>query len=836
MSLNLFRCVICKRAFFDESRRNEHTKSEHRKSSYPTSDLTVPETEQSCLNSTTRPVQNCEFSKHKLYKPTSVNTKHSKHRERRNMSRARHYAGRRLSGQFQYLLKHLDQLWPPDKNSKIEGLKRFRKLGWLLSKITGHNYSREKHGPVKIVQVLNHEFCQNKHLNEKRIRDIQDKTGISQLYIKAWFKWKKNLELTTSPKKVLQESFYSCQYPSQETIKTIASVITSTQQKVESWFLISRVIADILDPSANDTKEMVLWRMFHLRFGEGLQNSDVKLASYLLDMKVEIVMKIFQIWCGRFGVANHMDAETYEAGENEMTQTLQRVQTNTKHGSDVVCIEDDSGGKSGDDSIYQSFLRLNYSAEVSDDSDDNVMVNTAKEMPHVAKESSDSLTAEKKLVKTKRLVNTAENVEGASADETSVVLTPTTTPQAQTPMTENLLTNSNSFATSKNVAVKERVNAVENESVGATNLVPSITSDGALCNNVGKPSITFNPYIKLEGNSNEANKEENIRLTDIIKGTEKVGATEATVGNRHWDVKLEVRMNVTEAFETQNENLSGGMVARVVIPPEERICDERIIYKGIFYQKETTQHPNSSNEHQKILNQDKDFPSQHPGTSDHQRDTLDRYSDSLPQHQVFLDKHLDSFNEDFLRRDPDSSNQDPKYLEQQLDSLGEDQEFSDQHPDFLEQDPNSLNQHPDLSDHSLIHEVLRKLRRKQRKRGIPPKVNVAGVALAHHLVGKAKKKKLSQLKNYRSFLEEKTPRDDDVIFVGSWTKPKLVKKKKMDLTSVLRSCVEDDITFSRNIPHGHGNHYVLELPSIVDPPNAVESLYQVIGESQGTST
>ena len=56
---------------------------------------------------------------------------------------------------------------------------------------------------------------------------------------------------------VLQESFYSCQYPSQETIKTIASVITSTQQKVESWFLISRVIADILDPSANDTKEMV---------------------------------------------------------------------------------------------------------------------------------------------------------------------------------------------------------------------------------------------------------------------------------------------------------------------------------------------------------------------------------------------------------------------------------------------------------------------------------------------------------------------------------------------------------------------------------------------------
>uniref|UniRef100_H2XWF4 C2H2-type domain-containing protein n=3 Tax=Ciona intestinalis TaxID=7719 RepID=H2XWF4_CIOIN len=257
MSLNLFRCVICKRAFFDESRRNEHTMSEHRKSSFPTSNSTVSAAEKSCLNTTTRPVQNCEFSKHKPFKPTSVNIKHSKHRERRNMSRARHYAGRRLSGQFQYLLKHLDQLWPPDENSKIEGLKRFRKLGWLLSKITGHNYSKEKHGSVKIVQVLNHEFCQNKHLNEERIREIQVKTGVSQLYIKAWFKWKKNLELTTSPKKVLQESFYSCQYPSQETIKTIASVITSTPQKVESWFLISRVIADILDPSANDTKEMV---------------------------------------------------------------------------------------------------------------------------------------------------------------------------------------------------------------------------------------------------------------------------------------------------------------------------------------------------------------------------------------------------------------------------------------------------------------------------------------------------------------------------------------------------------------------------------------------------
>uniref|UniRef100_H2YIP4 C2H2-type domain-containing protein n=1 Tax=Ciona savignyi TaxID=51511 RepID=H2YIP4_CIOSA len=263
LNLSLFRCSVCKRAFFDSKRRDDHILASHGATS-----LKVTQTESSREHkhlheqlsfetaTDTNAVRNCEFTENSI-KDTPPSTvkrlRLSSHgTDKKNVTNARHYTKRRLSCQFQYLVKHLDCLWPPtEQNVKLQSLKRFRRLRWLISKMPGHNYSHETHAHVKVVDVLNEEFDNRNQLDDHRVKNIQGKTGLSQLYIKAWFKWKRNLELRTGPKKVLQETFYTCQYPSKEKTKMIATVIGSTPNKVESWFLLSRVVSDILDPSEN---------------------------------------------------------------------------------------------------------------------------------------------------------------------------------------------------------------------------------------------------------------------------------------------------------------------------------------------------------------------------------------------------------------------------------------------------------------------------------------------------------------------------------------------------------------------------------------------------------
>ena len=61
----------------------------------------------------------------------------------------------------------------------------------ISSQFLGSNYCALLHDNVDFMKMLNDAFSDNVYLTQSALKNLQQHTGLSQMAIKIWFRWKR---------------------------------------------------------------------------------------------------------------------------------------------------------------------------------------------------------------------------------------------------------------------------------------------------------------------------------------------------------------------------------------------------------------------------------------------------------------------------------------------------------------------------------------------------------------------------------------------------------------------------------------------------------------------